>query len=180
MLTIKQMISDTSHIDDDELVKLSDKLWEMGTLEEIKEKVDPDLFLLHIAMNTVGNWQCDGWWCIISEHAELVPFIPQALEALGLYDLNAALEKLISIFPAFTVFSNNDSAYCDIANFLQNVRFKVSDERLNSIAPEKRIEMVNSVHRQLDRLEDMTDPLWGYDAECDGWKQVLDFVVARI
>lgn len=114
----------------------------MYVYNEIKEKVSPDLFLLHIITNMVGNWQCNGWWFIICEQAKLIPFIPKALETLGLYDLKAAFEDIVSVFPEYTVFSNEDSTYCDIVNFLKNARFKVSDARLNRIAPEKRREMV--------------------------------------
>ena len=42
-------------------------------LDDIKEKVTPELFTLHICMNMVGNWQCDGWWYIICEQVKLVP-----------------------------------------------------------------------------------------------------------
>ena len=58
MLTIKEMFQDISSINEAVLVKLSDKLWEIGTLEEIREQVSPDLFLLHIGINMIGNWKC--------------------------------------------------------------------------------------------------------------------------
>lgn len=83
--------------------------------------------------NMIGNWQGDGWWFLISEQAELVPFIPNTLEVLKLHKLKAAFEHIISLFPSFTVFSNKDETYYDIINFLQNVRFKVADERLNAM-----------------------------------------------
>ncbi|MEK4425006.1 hypothetical protein [Solibacillus sp. FSL K6-1523] len=46
--------------DETELAELSDKIWELGELDTIKEKVPPELFRLHIAINMIGNWQCDG------------------------------------------------------------------------------------------------------------------------
>ena len=39
MLSLKECLKDMEHIGEDTLVELSDKLWEMGTLQEIKEKV---------------------------------------------------------------------------------------------------------------------------------------------
>lgn len=48
--------------------------------------------------------------------------------------------------------------------------------RLNSIKPEKRKEMVASIHQRVDILETLTEPLWGFGDEYDGWKQVLEFV----
>lgn len=179
MLTIQEMLNGISDVNEDVLVKISDKLWKIGSLNEIKEKTDADLFLLHIGVNMIGNWKCEGWWCLICEQAELVPYIPGALEAFGLLDLKTAFENIIAAFPAFTVFSNSDNTYYDIVNFLQNVHFKVSDERLNSIAPEKRKQMVKYIEQELNTLEELTEPLWGYDAECEGWKQVLDFIEAK-
>ena len=175
MLTLQECLKDVKHMGEDVLVELSDKLWELGTLEEIKEKVSPELFTLHIGMNMIGNWKGEGWWGVISEQVELIPFIPDTLEALGLSDLKTAFENVISCFPEDTIFSNDDN-YCDTINFLQNRRFKVSNEKLNTISPEKRNELVENIHYYLEELEQLTEPLWGYSGENDGWKPVLDFI----
>lgn len=79
MLTLQELLNGVKCLDENTLAELSDKLWELGTLDDIKEKVTPELFTLHICMNMVGNWQCDGWWYIICEQVKLVPFIPEAL-----------------------------------------------------------------------------------------------------
>lgn len=47
-----------------DLVTVSDEIWKLGTLEEIKEKLSPELFTVHIGMNVIGNHQGDGWWSI--------------------------------------------------------------------------------------------------------------------
>ena len=104
----------------------------------IKQQVSHELFILHISMNMIGNWKGEGWWGVISEQAELVPYIPEALQALQLNHLKTAFEDVISIFPAYTIFSNDNECYYDMINFLQNVRFKVTDERLLMIPSEKR------------------------------------------
>lgn len=62
MLTLQELLNGVKCLDENTLAELSDKLWELGTLDDIKEKVTPELFTLHICMNMVGNWQCDGWW----------------------------------------------------------------------------------------------------------------------
>lgn len=82
-------------------------------------------------------------------------------------------ENVIAVFPEGTVFSNDNGSYYDVINFLQNARFKVSNEKLNSIALDKREEMVDSIHERLDILETLTEPLWGYDSQCDGWARSL-------
>ena len=178
MLTLKECLKDMKCLEEGTLVELSDKLWELGKLEKIKENVSPELFDLHIGMNMIGNWKGGGWWGVISEQAQLVPFIPDTLEAFELPALKEAFENVISCFPKDTIFSNDDN-YCDTINFLQNVRFKVSNERLNGISPEKRKEMVKNIHHSLDELEQLTEPLWGYAGENGGWKAVLDFISAH-
>lgn len=176
MLTIDDVIKDITNINEETLVILSDQLWEMGNIHEIKEKVSPELFLLHISINMIGDWKCEGWWGIISEQAELVPYIPEALEALQLNCMKSVYEEIIAVFPAYTIFSNDESSYYDIINFLQNIRFKVEDERLNRIPLETRKEMVQTIKTKLDQLEDLSDSLWGYGAELDGWKQVITYI----
>lgn len=180
MITIEELTDGMSNIDQAELVRISDRLWAMGNLEEIKKKASSDLFYLHVSINITGNWQGEGWWFIICEQADLVPYIPAALDKLCLPDLKKAFENVIEIFPEFTVFKSDDNVYYDIANFLQNARFKVKDERLNSIAVEKRKEMVAQVRKNLAVLEELTKPVFGCNAECNGWKPVLDFISARI
>lgn len=178
MLGLKECLKDAECIGEDTLVALSDKLWELGTLEEIKANVSPELFTLHIGMNMIGNWKGEGWWGIISEQAELVPFIPSTLEAFGLPALKTGFENVISCFPQDTVFSN-DANYCETINFLQNARFKVSSESLNAISFENRKEMVKNIRCYLEELEQLTEPLWGYSSENDSWKVVLDFISAH-
>lgn len=144
MLTIKELIADFPNIDETKLTEISDKLWELGSLEEIKEKTTPELFHLHVGMNLVGNWKAGGWWYVLCEQADLVPYLPEALDELNLAELKTAFENVIALFPDFTVFHSNDSTYCDIVNFLQNAHFKVRDERLKSISKEKRKENVQT------------------------------------
>lgn len=176
MISVKEMTAGISVLDEAELVKISDKLWKIGSLEEIRQEVSPELFYLHVGMNMIGGWQSEGWWCVICEQPDLVPYIPEALERLQLPELKTAFEDIIEIFPNYTVFKANDSAYCDIVNFLQNARFKVEDERLLSIPLEKRKEMVAQVRKKLDVLEDLTGSFFGLDAECGGWKPVIEYI----
>jgi len=180
MFTMEELINNKANINEIELVKISDKLWEIGNLEEIKEQVSPNLFYLHIAINIIGNWKTEGWWGIICEQAGLVPYIPEALNKLGLPELKVAFESVITIFPEYTIFDPNNSTYCDIVNFFQNIRFKVQDKRLSCIAQAKRKEMVNQVQRNLDKLESLTEPFFSENSERNGWKQVLDYINKNI
>ena len=98
MITIKEMMDGVSGIDESELFKISDKLWKIGRLEEIKETVSPDLFYLHVGINMIGNWKGDGWWFLICEQADFVPYIPTALDKLNLPELKTAFENVIKVF----------------------------------------------------------------------------------
>lgn len=178
MLTLKECLKDGEHIGEGTLAELSDRLWELGTVEEIKGEVSPELFTLHIGVNMIGNWKGEGWWGVISEQAGLVPFIPDTLEAFGLPALKKAFEKVVSCFPPDTIFLN-DEKYCDTINFLQNARFPVSDEGLNAIPHEQRREMVKNIRRHIEELEQLTEPLWGDSGENGGWKTALDFISAH-
>ena len=51
MLTLQELLNGVKCLDENTLAELSDKLWELGTLDDIKEKVTPELFTLHICMN---------------------------------------------------------------------------------------------------------------------------------
>ena len=103
MITIKEMMDGVSGIDESELFKISDKLWKIGRLEEIKETVSPDLFYLHVGINMIGNWKGDGWWFLICEQADFVPYIPTALDKLNLPELKTAFEIGFIIFIPFIV-----------------------------------------------------------------------------
>ena len=60
MLTIKEMTDGVIDIGEVKLAKISDKLWKIGNLKEIRENVSHSLFYLHIGMNLIGNWKGDG------------------------------------------------------------------------------------------------------------------------
>ena len=97
------------------------------------------------------------------------------MAALKLPDMKAAFETVIKCFPENTVFEYS-STYVDTVNFLQNVRFKISDIYLNSIPADKRKEMSEALHKSIDDLESLTDKRWAYNAKDDGWSDVIDFI----
>ena len=63
MLKIEDVIKDLNDINEAAFAQLSDKLWELGSLAEIKEKVTSELFILHIGINMIGIWKSEGWDC---------------------------------------------------------------------------------------------------------------------
>lgn len=61
-------------------VSVSGDIWEIGTLEKIKDKVSTEIFTFHIEVNMIESWQSDGWDFIFVEVQKLLPDISETLE----------------------------------------------------------------------------------------------------
>ena len=120
----------------------------------------------------IGNWKGDGWDFIFYEGRALLPYIPDTLSRLELGEIKDAFEQTLSVFPGFAS-DCNEEVYTDVMNFLINPRFKVADERLNAISKEEQTALSKAYHKGVQRLDDLSEKLWGYRAEEDGWKNVL-------
>jgi len=131
---------------------ISDDLWKLGSIDKIKDEVSPETFTFHVAVNMIGNWKGDGWDFIFYEGRALLPYIPDTLSKLGLVEIKDAFEQTLSVFPDF------------------------ADERLNAISKEERTALSKAYHKGVQRLDDLSEKLWGYRAEEDGWKNVLDYL----
>ena len=53
------------------IVTLSDKVWEIGELSEIKNQVSDAVFAFHIVANVIGIYKGDGWQAIIEAEFNL-------------------------------------------------------------------------------------------------------------
>jgi hypothetical protein len=84
---------------DDDLVAVSDELWKLGSVDDIKKQVSPELLIAHISMNIIGNHQCDGWASILDHYSAMFPYIPQALEALGLPEIKDEFQNVVTVLP---------------------------------------------------------------------------------
>ena len=80
-----------------DLVTVSDELWKLGSVDEIRKQVSPELFIAHISMNIIGNHQCDGWGSILNHHSDMFPYIPQALEVLGLIEIKNEFQNTVAV-----------------------------------------------------------------------------------
>ena len=50
---------------EDAIVTLSDRIWEIGNIDEIKQQVSDVTFTFHVVENVIGNCKCDGWMSIL-------------------------------------------------------------------------------------------------------------------
>lgn len=180
MLKIEDVIGDLNVLDGAMLAKISDKLWELGNWDDIKEKVSAELFNLHIGINMIGIWKSEGWDSIIGEQADFVPYIPMVLHELELFDVQGAFENVISLFPKETVFRSDNEEYYDIYNFFTTFSHKTQNENLKAIVPEKRREMVKAMRQKISLLEELTEQHWSDNSEMAGWKQVFDYIHKKV
>ena len=104
-----------------------------------------------------------------------MPYIPDVLDKLGLEEMKQMFDKTLSVFPDFAQ-GCDDKTYIDVVNFLSNPRFKVSDERLNAIPKAERVALCNAFGECVEQLDNLSMPLWAFNAEAGGWKNVLDYL----
>lgn len=180
MLKIEDVIKDLKDLDETEFVQVSDKLWKLGSLAEIKEKVTSELFILHIGMNMIGIWKCEGWDFLIGEQADFVPYIPMVLQEFELYDIRDAFENVIALFPDETVFKSDNEEYYDIHNFFMSFSYKVQNEKLKAVSSEKRREVVKTMRQKISLLDELTKQYWSDDSEMTGWKQIFDYIYKKV
>lgn len=77
------------------LARISDDIWQLGSLEEIKKEVSHETFIFHIAVNMIGNWQGDGWNYIFAEGHTLLPYISETFNELELLELKSQFDNTI-------------------------------------------------------------------------------------
>lgn len=82
-----------------------------------------DRFCLFVGVNPALSWENEGWWFIICEQGDFVPYIAETLSKLKQQDIKEAFEAVIQTFPDFTVFKADDEAYIDIVNFYRTLDF---------------------------------------------------------
>ena len=173
------IVSDIDNMNEGDLVKISDKIWTLGSLENIKKELSPKLFAFHICINLIGNWKAGGWNYIIAEMGNLVPYFAETLKMFDFMEMEKAFVSLLECFPKDTVFNPSDASYFDVINFLTIKSYKTKGERLNVISLEERKEMMMTFKKRMKVLDDLTELSWGDDTECSGWKQLLDFIASN-
>lgn len=93
---LKILLDNYSDLDNEsKFASISDDIWQLGSLEEIKKEVSPEAFTFHIAVNMIGNWKCDGWHFIFVECNSLLPYISEVLDKLGLLEVKNQFDGII-------------------------------------------------------------------------------------
>lgn len=184
---LKILLDNYSDLDNEsKFASISDDIWQLGSLEEIKKEVSPEAFTFHIAVNMIGNWKCDGWHFIFVECNSLLPYISEVLNKLGLLEVKNQFDGIIFWLKEY--FSNggieflnfeqafDEKMHYDVMNFLMNPRFQVESEKLNNISMDDRKLVSKKYKAEIEKLDDISQKLWGYGTEEDGWKNILDYI----
>lgn len=115
---------------EDAIVTLSDKIWEIGSIDEIRQQVSDVTFTFHVVTNVIGNCQGDGWMSIVEYHADLLPYISSAMYEIGLDKVGEATKNIANIFP-LDISILSDSEFCKVVNFMKG--HKTDLEELKNI-----------------------------------------------
>ena len=156
--------------DDGDLVAVSDELWKLGNLDEIQEKVNPELFIVHVGMNVIGNFQSDGWHSIFMYQRKLLPFISKALNELGLHEVETSFQKVLSLFPE--LLCNADEAKS--LNFLNGAYWEYSEKELKQFSKEERAKIAD-YNKVIKELDDVSDTFL-LQTPNDGWESVMNYI----
>ena len=167
---------------EDAIVTLSDKVWEIGELSEIKNQVSDAVFAFHIVANVIGIYKGDGWQAIIEENTELLPYISHAMYEIGLDKIGDATKNIEQIFPLnIDVFSLDEDQLCDVVNFVRGSRegkyFTITMEELKGYTSEDRKQITAKYSEACEKLEDATESMWGYNSpDNEGWGVVSRYL----
>lgn len=167
---------------EDAIVTLSDKIWEIGELSEIKEQVSDTVFAFHIVANVIGLYKGDGWQAIIEEHAELLPYISHAMYEIGLEKIGEATKNIEHIFPLdIDVLSLDKKQFCEVVNFVRGIRegryFTITMEGLKGYTPEERKQLTAKYSEACEKLDAATENMWDYDSpDNEGWGVVSRYL----
>lgn len=187
MKDLKILLDNYDDLDNEsKFASISDDIWQLGSLEEIKKEVSHEAFIFHISVNLIGNWKCDGWQFIFAEYNSLLPYVAAALDELGLSELKTQFDNTVLWLREYfsdrgMKFLNfeqasDEKAHCDAINFLTNYKFKVNDENLNYISMDDRKLASQKYKAEIEKLDALSSQLWGYGAAEDGWKDVSAYI----
>lgn len=169
---IKQLPKDVN-----DLMEISEKIYDLGTLEEAKKKISPALFTAHVGIQMVGMWQDDGWEGIF-QNTDFLPYIPQSLDLFGTPKIKEAFLNAFSMFEGVIQFCDGDVRLYDVMDFLFSSRTVAKNEGLKKYSEEEHAQLSEEFCERLDRLENLpeNDALWGYKTPDKGWEGVLNYV----
>jgi len=159
---------------EDAIVTLSDRIWEIGNIDEIRQQVSNAAFTFHIVANVIGNCKCDGWMSIVEDHADLLPYISCAMSEIGLNKVSEATQNISNIFPLdISVLSSKE--FCKVVNFVKGRQTDL--EALKKYSESEQEKMSEQYFDTIDKLDDIAAELWDYGCpDNEGWGVVSRYL----
>ena len=159
---------------EDAIVTLSDKIWEIGSIDEIRQQVSDVTFTFHVVTNVIGNCQGDGWMSIVEYHADLLPYISSAMYEIGLDKVGEATKNIANIFP-LDISVLSDSEFCKVVNFMKG--HKTDLEELKKYSESEQEKMSEQYFDTIDKLDEIAEKLWYYGCpDNEGWGVVSRYL----
>lgn len=167
---------------EDTIAMLSSRIWSIGKLKEIKERVSDVAFTFQVVANVIGNYKGDGWESIIEEHGELLPYVSTAMREMGITEIADATSDIAKIFPSqIDLSSLSGEEYCEVVNFLRGTRigkyFNLTMPDLIKCSQEERKVLINQYTKTIELLDEISSTLWSYDSpDNGGWGIVSKYL----
>ncbi len=159
---------------EDAIVTLSDRIWEIGNIDEIKQQVSDVTFTFHVAANVIGNCKCDGWMSIVENHADLLPYISSAMYKIGLDKIGEETQNISNIFP-LDISILGSKEFCKVVNFMKGLPTDL--EALKKYSESEQEKMSEQYFDTIRKLDDIAAELWYYDCpDNEGWGVVSRYL----
>lgn len=152
---------------EDAIVTLSDRIWKIGNIDEIKKQVSDATFTFHVVANVIGNCKGDGWLSIIENHVDLLPYISCTMYEIGLDKIGEATRNICNVFP-LDVSTLNSKEFCKVVNFMEGHATDL--EVLKKYSETEHEEMSKEYFATINKLDDMAAKIWNYGCpDNEGW-----------
>lgn len=156
------------------IATLSDKIWEIGSIDEIKSHVSDATFTFHVVANVIGNCKGDGWQSIIEDHADLLPYISGAMYEIDLGDVAVATKNIVNIFP-LDISTLTSKDFCKVVRFMKGLETDLDILKKYGEAEQEKIS--KQYFETIHKLDDMVAKKWWYGSpDNEGWGVVSRYL----
>lgn len=145
----------------------------IDSVSNLQAKCTPETFAIYVCFQTIGCWQSGGLAIgVFGNFPQLVPYIPKIVSEIGYQDIGKAIQNIIKVFPKQTNFSQNDTLYCDILNFMENPRRKTTHALLQAITAGEKQRYHQKYIETLDIAETLIETQWFWETKEEEYKKL--------
>ena len=167
----------------DDLDNLRAKLYSWKKIEKIKKKASPAVFHVFVGGELIEAWQDGealedweegGWSYIFEYYSDLIPYISDSLNALGLHDAKEAFNGIFALIPGIASFDAADLG--DAVDFLKDPEYEGYNVSLQNYSAEERARISKAFQEMLSRLDRLVEREWEEDSPGEGWTGLLRYI----